>query len=133
MSKFPKNSLHGLIACTMPLVVFAGGGSVDRNVMADPHGEVVISNVSGKVDVRGWDKNVVQVKGHLDDGVDRLDLDNSGGRTTVKVVLPRGGVRDGDAEIEVWVPKLSTVEVSAVSADVSSRDVQGTQRLKTVS
>jgi DUF4097 and DUF4098 domain-containing protein YvlB len=48
-------------------------------------------------------------------------------------VLPRGHVRGGDATIEVQVPKGSSVEVSAVSADVSSRGVLGTQRLKSVS
>jgi DUF4097 and DUF4098 domain-containing protein YvlB len=51
----------------------------------------------------------------------------------VKVVLPRGSSHDGDADIEVSVPRNSTVEVSAVSADVSSRGVLGTQRLKSVS
>ena len=133
MSKTPNPSVIALLAIALPIVASAGGGSVDRNVMADPKGDVIISNVSGKVDVRGWDKNLVQVTGHLDEGVERLDLENSSGRTTVKVVLPRGSSREGDAEIEVWVPKASTVEVTAVSADVSSRDVLGTQRLKTVS
>ena len=60
-------------------------------------------------------------------------MDSSSGRTVVKVVLPRGNSHDGDADIEVSVPKGSSVEVSAVSADVSSRGVLGTQRLKSVS
>ena len=94
---------------------------------------MVISNVSGTVDVRGWDRNEVQVTGHLGEGVERVDVESSGGRTVVKVVLPRRGSRDGDAVIEVQVPKNSSVEVSAVSADVSSRGVLGTQRLNSVS
>ena len=71
--------------------------------------------------------------GHLDDDVERVDVESSGGRTVIKVVLPRGSSHDGDAELEVRVPRGSTVEVSAVSADVSSRGVTGTQRLKSVS
>ena len=122
-----------LIACAMPTVALAGNDSVDRKVAADANGEVVISNVSGTVDVRGWDRNEVQVTGHLGRSVERVDLDSSGGRTTVKVVLPNRGSRDGDAIIEVRVPKNSSVEVTAVSADVSSRGVLGTQRLKSVS
>ena len=50
-----------------------------------------------------------------------------------RCVLPHRGARDGDAVIEVQVPRGSSVDVSAVSADVSSRGVLGTQRLKSVS
>jgi len=122
-----------LFACALPLAAFANDDSVDRKVAADANGEVVISNVSGTVDVRGWDHNEVQVTGHLGSDVERVDVESSGGRTVVKVVLPRGNSNDGDAEIEVSVPRSSSVEVKAVSADVSSRGVLGMQRLTTVS
>lgn len=118
----------------LPLAALARESSnVDRKIAADANGEVVISNVSGTVDVRGWDRNEVQVTGHLGEDVERLDLSTSGGRTIVKVVLPHGSSNDGDAEITVQVPKGSSVEVAAVSADVSSQGVLGTQRLKSVS
>ena len=93
----------------------------------------MISNVSGSIDVRGWDRNEVQVTGELGSSVERLDVENIGGRTVVKVVLPRGSGHDSEADLTISVPKNSTVEVSAVSADVSSRGVLGTQRLKSVS
>jgi hypothetical protein len=133
-----RNIVGVKLACALPLLALsglaaAGGDSVDRKVAAEPAGEVVISNVSGTIDVRGWDRNEVQVTGHLGRSVERLDLESSGGRTVVKVVLPHRGARDGDAVIEVQVPKGSSVDVSAVSADVSSRGVLGTQRLKSVS
>jgi DUF4097 and DUF4098 domain-containing protein YvlB len=134
MNEFKKHAhIALLVACALPLAAVAGSDSVDRKVAAEANGEVVISNVSGSIDVRGWDRNEVQVTGHLGRDVERLDLDTSGGRTVVKVVLPRGSSHDGDADIEVSVPKGSSVEVSAVSADVSSRGVLGTQRLKSVS
>ena len=117
----------------LPILACANESSVDRTLKAEPKGEVVISNVSGTVDVQGWDRDEVQVTGHLDDDVDRVDVESSGSRITVKVVLPRGSSHDSEAEIEVRVPRGSTVEVSAVSADVSSRGVTGTQRLKSVS
>jgi DUF4097 and DUF4098 domain-containing protein YvlB len=122
-----------LIACALPLTAFAGSNSVERKVAADANGEVTISNVAGTIDVRGWDRNEVQVTGHLGEGVERLDVETTGGRTVIKVVLPRGNTHEGDADIEVSVPRNSSVEVSAVSADVSSRGVLGTQRLKSVS
>ena len=122
-----------LLLGALPLAVFAGGGPVNRTVPADATGEVEISNVSGTIDVRGWDRNEVQVTGQLGDDVERLDVDSSGGHTVVKVILPRGHVGDGEATLEVKVPKGSTVEVGAVSADITSKGVLGTQRLKSVS
>jgi len=130
-----KNHLHVslLIAGALPLAAFAHDGSVNRTVAADAAGEVEISNVSGTIDVRGWDRNEVQVTGELGEDVERVDVESSGGHTLVKVVLPRGHNSDGEATIEVKVPKGSTVEVGAVSADVTSKGVLGTQRLKSVS
>jgi DUF4097 and DUF4098 domain-containing protein YvlB len=133
MRKFRFIRRAGFIALSLPLAVACNAASVERKVAADANGEVVISNVSGTIDVRGWDRNEVHVSGQLDEDVERLDVESSNGRTIVKVVLPRGHVRGGDATIEVQVPKGSSVEVSAVSADVSSRGVLGTQRLKSVS
>jgi len=121
------------VLCALPLAAFASDDSIERKVAADATGEVVISNVSGTIDVRGWDRNEVQVTGHLGRGVERVDVDSSKGRVVIKVVLPRGNSHDGDADIEVSVPKGSSVEVAAVSADVSSRGVLGSQRLKSVS
>lgn len=134
MRKSSKMSRAGwFIACVLPAIAVAEGDTVERRVAAEANGEVVISNVSGTIDVRGWDRNEVQVTGELGGSVERVDVESSKGRTIVKVVLPRGNARDGDADIEVRVPKNSTIEVSAVSADVSSRGVLGAQRLKSVS
>src|SRR4051794_18264492 len=121
------------VLCSLPLWACAGDGSIERNIAAEPSGEVVISNVSGRVDVRGWDRNEVQVSGSLGEGVERVDVESASGRTTIKVILPRGSSHDGDADLTIQVPKMSSVEVGAVSADVSSHGVFGTQRLKSVS
>ena len=128
----PKFRAVWLFAGLLP-AMYATAADIDRTVPADANGEVVISNVSGSIDVRGWDRNEVQVSGSLGRSVERVDIESGNGRTYIKVVLPRGNARDGDAELEVQVPRNSRVEVSAVSADVSSRGVQGTQRLKSVS
>lgn len=125
------NPVPLLLAIALPVAALAG--SVNKTVTVEANGEVEISNVSGTIDVRGWDRNEVQVSGHLGDDVERLDVETSGGHTLVKVVLPKGRVGDGEAILEINVPKSSTVEVSAVSADVSSKGVLGTQRLKSVS
>jgi len=133
MSEFQKMFRAGLLALSVLPAMALADESFERRVPADAGGAVVISNVSGTIDVRGWDRNEVQVSGSLGSSVERVDVESGNGRTTVKVVLPRGNARDGEADIEVQVPKGSYVEVTAVSADVSSRGVLGTQRLKSVS
>jgi DUF4097 and DUF4098 domain-containing protein YvlB len=117
----------------LPLASSAGDTSVDRKVTVDPKGEVVISNVSGSVDVRGWERNEVQVKGEIEEDVDRVDVETSGGRTFIKVILPRGSHDSGDAVLEIQVPRMSSLDVTTTSADVNSKGVLGSQQLKTVS
>jgi len=120
-------------ASVLPLVAFASDESYDRTVTATADGEVVISNVSGTIDIRGWDRNDVHVSGELGSDVERVEVESSGGRTTIKVILPRGSHHDSSADLEIQVPQKSSLEVSAVSADVSTRGVLGAQRLKSVS
>ena len=99
MTEFRNHSRFALwVVCALPLAAFAGSDSIDRKVAADATGEVVISNVAGTIDVRGWDRNEIQVTGTMGRGVERIDVDSSNGRTVIKVVLPHGSTHDGDAD-----------------------------------
>jgi DUF4097 and DUF4098 domain-containing protein YvlB len=110
----------------------AGDATFDRTVAAQPRGVVDISNVSGSVDVKAWDRAEVRVRAELESDVERVDVSTEGGHTIIKVVLPNH-THGGEAELHVQVPKDSEVNVSAVSADVSSQGVLGIQRLSAVS
>jgi len=111
----------------------AEGRSFDKTVEADPKGTVEISNVSGRIDVTGYDGKEVIVHGDLGEGVDRVDVDSSHGITTIKVIIPSHTFRSASADLRIRVPRDSELEVSGVSADVSETDVQGGLQLKTVS
>lgn len=110
----------------------AGKSDFEKTVPADPRGIVDISNVSGRVEVSGWDRPEVSVRAELGAGVERVDVTSDHGLTAVKVVLPHPG-HHGDADLHVRVPKESEVTVSAVSADVMTSGVLGVQRINTVS
>ena len=110
----------------------SGDKTFERQVPAEAHGVVDISNVNGTVVVSGWDRPEVSVRAELSEGVERVDVSTDHGRTTVKVVLPHSG-HGGDADLHVQVPKDSELTVSAVSADVATAGVTGVQRLNTVS
>jgi DUF4097 and DUF4098 domain-containing protein YvlB len=102
-------------------------------VEADPRGSVKISNVSGTVNVTGWDQSKVEVKAQLHGSVERVDVVSENGRTTIKVVFPRSSSREGEADLDIRVPMQSDLDVSAVSADVKTSRMTGPQRLTTVS
>jgi DUF4097 and DUF4098 domain-containing protein YvlB len=105
----------------------------DRAVAAQPRGAVDISNVSGNIEVSGWDRAEVSVHAELDAGVERVDVSSEGGRTSIKVVMPHMGGHGAEARLQVKIPKDSELDVSAVSADVSTSGVRGVQRVSAVS
>jgi len=108
--------------------------SFERTVAAQPKGDVDISNVSGSIDVSGWDRAEVSVRGELGAEVERVDVSSEGGHTVIKVVLPHHGSGSrGDADLHVKIPRDSELDVSAVSADVTTSGVLGVQHLNAVS
>ncbi|MEJ1960494.1 MAG: DUF4097 family beta strand repeat-containing protein [Gammaproteobacteria bacterium] len=114
-------------------VAHAADRDVEQKVKADPRGSVRISNVAGKVTVSGWDRPEVEVKARLHGNVERVDVYSDAGRTTIRVIFPRSYTHSGDAELEIHVPEQSDLDVSAVSADVTTSRLAGPQRLTTVS
>ncbi|HUA90629.1 MAG TPA: DUF4097 family beta strand repeat-containing protein [Steroidobacteraceae bacterium] len=105
----------------------------DREVTAEPHGVVEISNTAGEVQVSGWDRSDVSIHANLDEDVDRVEVTSSPGRTVIKVILPAHSWHGSEAHLRVQVPKDSELRVSTVSADTSVTGVTGIQRLNAVS
>jgi hypothetical protein len=107
---------------------------IDLHQSADPKGQVEIDAVSGSVEVVGWERPEIEVSGTIGDRVERIDLSADGDHATVHVVLPHvifGG--DTSVALIVHVPAMSLVRASVVSADLETHDLQGEQRLHTVS
>lgn len=120
------------IVAVCVIAQFAQAQTVDRSVSAQPRGQVVVTNVAGAVQVRGWDRNEVQVRGELGQGVKELEVVSEGEQTVVKVVTERG--RDNSsATLSIQVPLHSSLALNTVSADIQVVAVQGLQRLQSVS
>lgn len=109
----------------------AAADTVERRVSADPRGAVEIVNVSGEVQVRGWDKAEVVVTGDLS-GSERLEVKGEAGRTLIKVKPPSGGGW-GSTDLVVRVPQESSLSINTVSAYQTIENVRGAQRLQAVS
>jgi hypothetical protein len=102
-----------------------------RPLAAD--GRVSISNVSGRIEVRTWDKPEVRITGSLGKGVEKLLIEGDSRSLTIEVKYPegRGGWGWGDSHrveptvLEVMLPRRAEVEVEAVSANVDVDGVRG--------
>jgi len=111
----------------------ADGRVIDQQVAAEPRGIVEVSNISGKVDISGWDRPEVSVHAELGGSVEGVDVKSDRGRTTITVKLPGFSFHGGSANLRINVPRGSELNVSAVSADIVSKDMSGVQRLHAVS
>jgi len=126
-----------IAACIAAALLISGqhafADTVEKTIAADPRGEVEITNVSGDVQVSGWDRPEVAVTAELGTGVERLDLLSEAKRTIVKVVLTKGHSSGGSTDLTVRVPRDSSLTINTVSADQTVADVRGAQRLQAVS
>lgn len=123
---------------TLTFLIFCAAAAfadeeIERTLDADPNGQVTISNTSGMVDVRGWSRDEVHVVADMDSGVDELVFERDGDDISIIVKIPRNHHRGGSADLEIRVPQESALKVSTISADIDVRDVQGVQRLSSVS
>lgn len=90
-------------------------------------GRIELSNISGKVTVRGWDRNDVQLTGTLGDGL-KLRQEKSANRVRWEVEYPRRS-NSGGATLTLNVPRAVEVLLNTISADqdISGIDVRRLQ------
>ncbi|MCC5885136.1 MAG: DUF4097 family beta strand repeat protein [Gammaproteobacteria bacterium] len=103
----------------------------ERTLPAERTGEIEVRNLSGSVQVRGWDRAEVAIAARLADGQD-IDVQSRSGRIVIEVSQP-GQRRAREADLELRVPRDSRLRVSGVSADIEVDDVAGDLNLKSVS
>lgn len=119
----------------------AHASNFHEQVAADPRGEVDVTNISGSIRISGWDRPEVSVTADLSSDSQRVKVITGGGHTRVCVTYgDSNGCNStgwsgegGSVRLEIQVPRQSRLDVAAVSADVHSSGVSGTQRLHTVS
>lgn len=112
--------------------------TIDQTHAASPDGLVEIENIAGSVEVTGWDRAEVSVKGTVGDDVEKVEIDGSGSRTHIAVRLREEGGHhgshdDGSAELHIRVPVASRLDVETVSADIHVDGVGGRLGLRAVS
>jgi hypothetical protein len=124
-----------LLVLVAPWSLVRAGRVIQERRAAEPQGEVEIINVSGAVEVLGWDRSEVEVNGTAGDNVERVDVAGGGNRTSITVVSrsSRSWGSDGEAHLVIHVPAKSAVTASLISADFKATGVAGDMKVQTVS
>jgi DUF4097 and DUF4098 domain-containing protein YvlB len=115
---------------SMPVVA---DEEVNRTIDASDDGYIEIFNTSGSVEVVGWSRDSVEIKGVLGESVEELIVEREGNEILIRVEVPRRHWGDIDADLEIHVPEGSSIEITGVSTDIEVEGVLGEQSLGSVS
>ena len=89
---------------------------VDESIDAASNGHVEIINISGSLEVYGWSRDTVEVKGELGAKVEELILERNGDKVLVKVKVPRNNSNNISSDLTVRVPEDSSIDVSTYTS-----------------
>jgi DUF4097 and DUF4098 domain-containing protein YvlB len=118
---------------TVLLAEAAAAERIDRRIDAADDAIVTIQNTAGSVEIRGWSRDEVEVKGDLGRDVEELVLERDGKEVRIEVRAPHGNNIRISSDLEIRVPQGSSVRVTGVSNDIDIADVRGDLRLSSVS
>lgn len=127
---------HGsmiVLACVLAATPSIADEEVNRTIDASAKSYIEIYNTSGSIEVTGWSRNSVEIKGVLGDSVEELIVERDGNEILIRVEVPHRHRGDIDAELRIRVPERSSLEVTGVSTDIEIEGVLGQQSLGTVS
>ncbi|MCP3674806.1 MAG: DUF4097 domain-containing protein [Gammaproteobacteria bacterium] len=118
---------------TLSGLAFAGE-KVNESLQADAEGVVEIHNVRGKIRVTGWDENIIEVSGELDDLAEKLTFERQDKVILIRVEMPRKNINHGDgSNLTIRIPKGNRVDFNGVSSDFLIEDVDGGMDVRIVS
>ncbi len=114
-----------ILATLMPGLACAGEAINERIDFAED-GRIEVSNITGVIEVKTWDRAEVQLTGELGDESE-LVFTRSGDQLTIKVEAESGGWFNNpeDSELYLRVPVGASLELTGVSADLVISDSEG--------
>jgi hypothetical protein len=106
---------------------------IERSLTVDPHASITLCVMSGKLVVRGWEKNELRVRSTDADQLEfrRVDKakDQSNPATRIDVMISDKHTPKGDcqaiADVEMDVPKEAIVQVQTRDGDINITGVAG--------
>lgn len=110
------------------------GEKIDISLKATPEGRVTIDNTRGNITVIGWDKNIVHVKGEIDDSAKSYEFRDTGNRIMFEVELPRFDrqVNGNGSELVFYIPKGSRLNAEGVQVNFTLSGLSGSTDIDTI-
>lgn len=113
---------------------------VDEIRPAVPGSWIEVENLFGTIEIVAWDRNEVQVTGHLAAGAEGLefDVDEEDGEIEVSVEAPDHWFYESDDDSEyrsdlvVYVPRETSISVETINATVKVDGVSGEIEIDTI-
>jgi hypothetical protein len=113
------------------------GTAINGNAAINPDGRLEVHNVRGRVQIRTWDKNQVEVHGTAGEG-SSFEISGSGANVVVRIKngdesrswfwWGSTGPRE-DSTLEIMAPKAVSPEVHVVSAEVDVTGLDGSHSI----
>lgn len=119
---------------------FAAGNVFQATYPLSPGGNFSLTNVNGSVEVRGWDRDEVQVRavkrsriGPAEESRVRIEVDAAPGAIAVITRYPETQPLDVTVEYSIRVPsRLQLTSIQTVNGDIRVRDLETGGELRTV-
>ncbi|MFT6142082.1 MAG: hypothetical protein ACJAXN_003325 [Psychromonas sp.] len=104
------------------VTVVQAGEEVEKSIQVPANGHVFINNARGDVDVIGWDKDKILVRGELAHDNQELLLKNKGEKTFIKVNIGKGSHRGnsysmGGTDLQIFIPKNARLHFKGIDTD----------------
>lgn len=112
------------------------GEKIDKKLDVPEQGELEIQNNRGKIRVTGWDKNIIRVKGRLDDLTEDFIFSTKNGKTTIDVRLQDTNIHaksGSGSKLEISVPRDYSVKFDGISTELDFLDINNGVYINSVS
>jgi len=118
-----------------PIASFSA--DVNRTLEWIPEGEVKVSITTGRIEIRGWDRNEIKLDGDYSDEDSRLTFKKSGKNVVLEVEHESsswwGGGSNSEVDFVVFTPFESDLDIDGTSLDIEIEGINGNLDIGSIS
>ena len=112
-----------LFLVTLSIATVARAGEeIEKSIQVPANSHVFINNDRGDVEVTGWDKDQILVRGELAHDSQELIFKNKGEKTFIKVRVRKGSHRGnghsmGASDLQIFIPENARLHFKGIDTD----------------
>lgn len=111
------------------------GRELEERRPLNAQAQVSVRNVAGVIEVEGWEKNELELKGLLGESAEKIEISGTADALRVEVKTRRGDhhYNDGDTLLRLRLPHGVALTLDGTSADLQVRGIKGPVTARSVS